>query len=44
MWRGFVALLKHLKVYIKIVKQQLGVKGLPGHVKASGLCCLTIKN
>ena len=29
-WRGWVAPLKHLKVYIKIVKQQLGVSGFFG--------------
>ena len=33
MWRGFVAPLKQLKVYIKIVKQQLGVKRPLGGVK-----------
>ncbi len=30
MCRGLVAPLKHLKVYIKIVKQQLGVSGFFG--------------
>ncbi len=27
MWRGLVAPLKHLKVYIKIVKKQAGKRG-----------------
>ena len=44
MWRGLVAPLKHLKVYIKIVKQQLGVSGFFGKGRAFLLgCCSTIK-
>ena len=40
MWLGFVAPLNNLKVYIKIVKQQLQ-KMASEWIKASGFCCLT---